>query len=600
MKRKSVIICIFWGLILIFSGCNRNSQQKYPQPLSDAIQYFYIENRNDEVIKLINTLTDKDISIPEVAQISSIFRAAALCEMAKTAEADSLFRLIKCDNRNPRIVFWYQSIQGLILFRQDSLPKAYEVLSKACTSTFTNQRALGLNKRLLARISFALDDQNKGVEWLLESNEHFKKAHLKKSLGINQKILGRFYMNSNNFKESIACFDSAKSIIKKQNDPAELFYVYINLIDYYLKTNNLDSAKLIAVKCSTECKKASDNSMRSILYNNLGEIDLLQNKFNVAIEHFKATLLLPNNYTDVKMRQINAHTDLAKSYCMLNQPQKALAHAMKAKELFRDNKNYLLSKRVYYELSKTNDALHNYEQAYHYMDTSNAQLDSAYNSIAKTTKAFYEAKADVIEATANTERIKQSEQRRRLVYIFIIFTLFLLFVFSNSYYQLQRSRNKVLKALVKKNLQIIEEERKIYQIALNESAKKGNRKGTTTDKSDMLYTDLLQWLEIDKRFSRNDLSLELISKELNTNREYLSQALSNHNVRFNDLLNKRRVEEAIQILSDPTNKRSRYSLLVIANEVGFNSNSVFIDAFRKQTGMNPSQFRQNLTLQKNG
>ena len=35
-------------------------------------------------------------------------------------------------------------------------------------------------------------------------------------------------------------------------------------------------------------------------------------------------------------------------------------------------------------------------------------------------------------------------------------------------------------------------------------------------------------------------------------------------------------------------------LMVLASEVGFNSNSVFIDAFRKVTGMTPTQFREHL------
>ena len=105
---------------------------------------------------------------------------------------------------------------------------------------------------------------------------------------------------------------------------------------------------------------------------------------------------------------------------------------------------------------------------------------------------------------------------------------------------------------------------------------------------------MIQWLETDKNFSRREITLDTVAKELNTNREYLSRAISEQNLRFPDLINKYRVEEVIAILSDPNNHSNKYNLAVIGNQAGFNSNSVFIEAFRKQTGMNPAQFRENI------
>ena len=55
-------------------------------------------------------------------------------------------------------------------------------------------------------------------------------------------------------------------------------------------------------------------------------------------------------------------------------------------------------------------------------------------------------------------------------------------------------------------------------------------------------------------------------------------------------MNTYRVEEAKRQLLDDTKKH--YSLLAIAEEVGFNSKSAFNAAFRKQTDMTPSDFRK--------
>ena len=54
-------------------------------------------------------------------------------------------------------------------------------------------------------------------------------------------------------------------------------------------------------------------------------------------------------------------------------------------------------------------------------------------------------------------------------------------------------------------------------------------------------------------------------------------------------MNSYRVEEAKRRLADP---RSHYlTIVAIAQEAGFNSKSAFYTAFRKHTGMTPSQFK---------
>ena len=107
----------------------------------------------------------------------------------------------------------------------------------------------------------------------------------------------------------------------------------------------------------------------------------------------------------------------------------------------------------------------------------------------------------------------------------------------------------------------------------------------------MLFNELNNWLINEKHYFRKDLTAEIIARELGTNRDYLSRAISSQNTHFNELINKYRVEEAIQILGNKCDKRNKYNINVIASDVGFKSMSVFIDAFRKQTGMNPAQFR---------
>jgi AraC-like DNA-binding protein len=70
----------------------------------------------------------------------------------------------------------------------------------------------------------------------------------------------------------------------------------------------------------------------------------------------------------------------------------------------------------------------------------------------------------------------------------------------------------------------------------------------------------------------------------------LSQVINDLlNYNFNDLINSYRVEEAKKMLKDEG--MSNFTIASIAYECGFNTLSAFNVAFKKFTGLTPSQFR---------
>jgi AraC-like DNA-binding protein len=594
MKISTLNFSISILFVLIFVGCTSNESKTYPPQLAKAIDYFYTENQNQKALSELDSIDIKSQS-DKTARMIKLFTVAALCELEKVDSAEIIFKSITDDTRDDNFTFWYNSIQGLLLFRKDKLSDAYEVLSKTLAFKNTDLRALGIDERLLARISLTLGDQDKGLEWLLLSTKHFEQAGYKKSVGINYKLVGRYYVNAGNYEDALLNFRLAEKILKKYNDKSELFYVYINFIDCYLHTKDLDKARYYANICLTECKDVLDNLMLTLLYNNMGEIELSAKNYNAAINYFNMTLQTPPDYSTIGFRRANAHIKLAKIYRLTNNTTEALAHAQQARSYLPQNDFHLIKYETFDELAEDYRLTNSSDRAFRMLDTARMHIDSAYNTVSKTTKDFYETKSKLVDLSNNMERLKEKERKHRNVYLTIIVGLTALFIFAFIIYRLQHSKTKVLKVLVEKNLQIIEDERKLHA-SLQQQAdnRKPARRNNDQEKHDFLYINLQSWLETNKQFARKDLSLELVAKELNTNREYLSRAISEQNIRFNDLINKYRVQEAIQILSDKNNRSSRYSLSAIASEVGFNSNSVFIDAFRKQTGMNPAQFRNNL------
>lgn len=589
--RSSIVLL----LLIFFSSCTDFDKPEYPKPLEEAINYFYSENENQKVLESLKHLSVSDLKNANVFFMQKIFTAAALCELNYIDSAVNEIKNIKPQELDNQTRFWYHSIHGLILFRLKNYSQALKELSGTIESDFNDIRAIALNERILARISYTLNDQQKGAEWLLKSNKHFEQAGLMKNLGVNYKILGRNYINNHINSAGLNYFKLAEKTFLKYNDKAELFYVYINFIDYYLNTNKLDSASFYANKCITECKDVIDNSMKTILYNNLGELEIKKENYQSAIEWFDKTLAIPENYPTWQERKTTANINLSKIYRTLDNYNEAFLNAENAKRRILNTNSNLLKHNVYSELAEVHSKLNKNNTAFLFLDSADMFLDSAYSVLSKTTKTFYDTKSELVNASFSLERLEARERLQKNIYRSILIVLTLVLFFVIFIYIQQQSKNEILKELVKKNLKIIEEERKLHQALKQENElKKTVRKINGNEKSVLLYNQLIIWLQNNRQFTRKDLTIEIVAKELNTNRGYLSQAINEQNVRFNELINKYRIQEAIQIISDPTHKCNKYSLSSIANEVGFASNSVFIEAFRKQTGMNPALFRQNL------
>ncbi len=86
-----------------------------------------------------------------------------------------------------------------------------------------------------------------------------------------------------------------------------------------------------------------------------------------------------------------------------------------------------------------------------------------------------------------------------------------------------------------------------------------------------------------------ELTLSDLARRLQTNASLLSAAVNRaFGKNFNDFVNEYRVEEVKRLLEDP--KAKHLSLLGIGLECGFNSKSTFNRAFRKVTGVAPSEW----------
>jgi len=122
--------------------------------------------------------------------------------------------------------------------------------------------------------------------------------------------------------------------------------------------------------------------------------------------------------------------------------------------------------------------------------------------------------------------------------------------------------------------------------------KKYHKSGLSKEYSIVLKSKLLDLISNEKIHLKNDVKLIDIATAINISRNHASQVINEQlDMSFYDFINKYRVIEAIDIINH--NDDANLNLTEIAYTVGFNNRISFYKAFKKFTGLSPSQYVRN-------
>lgn len=123
-----------------------------------------------------------------------------------------------------------------------------------------------------------------------------------------------------------------------------------------------------------------------------------------------------------------------------------------------------------------------------------------------------------------------------------------------------------------------------------ENRKKYEKSSLSEDSSEVILQKLQTYLQTQKPYLENDLTLPKLAQRLAVSQHHLSQVLNDRlGQSFFDLMAKCRVEEAQKLLTDGAHMHLKID--EIAEQVGYNSTSAFHTAFKRITGQTPAQYR---------
>lgn len=124
---------------------------------------------------------------------------------------------------------------------------------------------------------------------------------------------------------------------------------------------------------------------------------------------------------------------------------------------------------------------------------------------------------------------------------------------------------------------------------------KYEKSGLQKEMADKIHQDLKHLVETDKVFKQEELSLAQLAQQLGVHPNILSQVINTYeNKNFYDYINSLRVREFKTLALLPEN--SRYTLLSLAFECGFNSKTAFNRNFKKITGQSPSEYLKEVNV----
>ena len=104
-------------------------------------------------------------------------------------------------------------------------------------------------------------------------------------------------------------------------------------------------------------------------------------------------------------------------------------------------------------------------------------------------------------------------------------------------------------------------------------------------------------MQTSKPFLDSNISIKELAEQVDIPSYYLSYIINEClHQNFFDFINIYRIKESQQLIDQYINDKT--TILEIIYESGFNSKSVFNTAFKKHTGLTPSEYKKKLVMHK--
>ncbi|MDP4175986.1 MAG: tetratricopeptide repeat protein [Bacteroidota bacterium] len=496
-----------------------------------------------------------------------------------------------------------------------------------------NKELTGYGHRLAGYGYNLKGEKLKALENFDKATEYY--AGDKAALASIYSSKGLIYSDAGKIELATKFYNMALKIREEMNQYDMMGYLYSNLAGIY--GTHLDLKKSIEynILALSLFERIKDKKGEGYVLNNLGQTYFSMNRFDKALDYFKKSLFFRNQLTD-KQALAFTLTNIGETYLRKNLPDSSIVFLKKSLQISNEINDKLLNSVVFNSLGKFYRSQKNYEAAIRYLNKSiyftkqieylqqledcYFQLSEIYKELNQSRKALaylqlrnrihdsiYSANAQAYIANAQvkyeTERLEKNEnisrklKVNRIITWSVISLLFILICGIVYYYKNKiLPKLKIAGILSSSNIKSIREDKRKLKTVKKEllpEREEKYKKNVDSEILDSISEKFTQLLEKEKVFLSEEISQSEIAKRLNTNTAYLSKLINEkYQTNFSSLINSFRVEEAKRLIRE--NAQDLLTFEGISSESGFHSKSSFNAAFKKFTGLTPTEFAKTL------
>lgn len=406
-------------------------------------------------------------------------------------------------------------------------------------------------------------------------------------------LAGIYYLKKDpvGLKYSLECYD----IGIRKDDPfliytaaANVAYMYYLTKDYSQALKYIEEAESIMLQ-----HKYYDQSK---IYTLHGHILFALGKDSEAMSNFKKAL----QYIDQAQASSISDTYLGYADVLIKKGnyQEAIINLKKSLEWSMSQKNVIYRTQAIKRLSEVYELIGNDEQALVLYKQYHLVTDSIFNIDKERSLNEQRIKFD-LESSENKMQEQQLiiQAKEKQLYTFA-FLILILSAFVIVVYLAYRRKNKLYTRIVEQNQKAIKRETKLKEQIKqlrNDShivdvTDKHSGSSLSDEKNRQIFLEVERLMNEQYIYREKELTRERVAEILQTNRTYLSQVINQQTgLSFTHYINSYRINEAVRILSDPTNT---VPLKNLAFELGFSSINTFYNSFQTIVGMSPSTYRK--------
>lgn len=329
---------------------------------------------------------------------------------------------------------------------------------------------------------------------------------------------------------------------------------------------------------------------QALLYMHKAKSAALKGDYETALHYYSKRNAFPEIRQNLRTVQI-FDLGMADCYFHLKQPELALLYAqqfVKNYQVTKVSKENLLI--AYTLISQSYKQVHNSEKAFEYAQKCLALIKEM-DAIKHQSQDFLHD-YDLDSIKKNSDEV--IADRNAFMYIMIGLALLLLVGLTGFYFYHRKQKENHQRFLA-----IIQRLKEVKQPSLHSTQvieASVENKAMDPELVEKIRSGLLR-LEAKEFYLKSDFKLATVAKKLTTNTAYLSQYFNQVLQKsFTDYTQELRVEYVLQKWNASSQFRN-FTLQAIAEEVGYKDANTFVRVFKKQTGLTPNYYLENLQKQ---